>query len=113
MLSGGTPAELTPTAAVTAARWGIGILETVGDVDLAELSVAIARELSGGADVALVRAHAALRADPGASAGRAPEGLLERAGAALGVPLALLSRLRSLRTGPRRPSRSRTTSRAG
>jgi sugar diacid utilization regulator len=89
VLSGGTPAELTPTAAVTAARWGIGILETVGDVDLAELSVAIARELSGGADVALVRAHAALRAVRAHPPGGQPEGLLERAGAALGVPLGL------------------------
>lgn len=81
---------LTPTSAAIADRSGTAILGTAAGVDLAELAVAIGRELSGGGDVALMRAHAALRAIEA----HPPEGhldaLVERAGAALGVPIRIV-----------------------
>jgi sugar diacid utilization regulator len=84
-------ARITPTAAAVADRSGTALLGTSDDVDLGGLAIAIARELAGGADAALVRAHAALRAVAAHPADGKPERLVERAGAALGVPMALVS----------------------
>jgi sugar diacid utilization regulator len=93
-------ARMTPTAAAVADRSGTALLGTGDDVDLGELAIAIARELSGGADAALVRAHAALSA-VAAHADGSPERLVERAGAALGVQLSLVSS--EPESGPRTP----------
>jgi sugar diacid utilization regulator len=83
--------RMTPTAAAVADRSGTALLGTSDDVDLGELAIAIARELSGGADAALVRAHAAVRAVAAHPVDGSPERLVERAGAALGVPLAIVT----------------------
>src|SRR3954454_17367417 len=81
--------EISPASGRIADRWGIAILETTRTVDLAKLALAVGRELAGGADVALVRAHAAARAVAAAPATSAPEALIRSAGAALGVSLVL------------------------
>jgi len=78
---------LTPTSAGIADRSGTAILGTSAAVDLAELAIAIGRELAGRADVALLRAHAALRAIESHPPDGRVEALMERAGAAFGVPL--------------------------
>jgi hypothetical protein len=81
--------RLTPSAAAVAERSGTAVLGT-GATDLAELAIAIARELAGGSEAALLRAHAALRAIAAHPADAGPEALVTHAGAALGVPLALV-----------------------
>jgi sugar diacid utilization regulator len=93
--------RMTPTAAAVADRSGMALLGTGDDVDLAQLAVAIARELSGGADAALLRAHAALSAMAAHRDGATPNRLVERAGAALGVQLSLTSSEPA--SGPRTP----------
>lgn len=80
--------RLTPTAAAVAGRSGTAILGTGVD-DLAELAIAIARELAGDADAALVRAHTAVRAISAHPADAGPDALVSHAGAALGVPMRL------------------------
>jgi sugar diacid utilization regulator len=99
VLSAGAEA-VTPTAASIADRSGTAILATGRDVDLAELAIAIGRELAGGADAALLRAHAAVRAVQAHPESGRPEALVERAGAALGVPLRIAA---SEPEGPRAP----------
>jgi sugar diacid utilization regulator len=94
-------ARMTPTAAAVADRSGTALLGTSDEVDLGELAIAIARELSGGADAALMRAHAAVRAVAAHPADGSPERLVERAGAALGVQLSLVSSEPA--SGPRTP----------
>ncbi|MEA2368863.1 MAG: hypothetical protein QOH38_1581 [Thermoleophilaceae bacterium] len=94
-------ARMTPTAAAVADRSGTALLVTSDDVNLGELAIAIARELSGGADAALVRAHAALRAVAAHAMDESPELLVKRAGAALGVELSLVSSEPA--SGPRVP----------
>jgi sugar diacid utilization regulator len=84
-------ARMTPTAAAVADRSGAALLGTSDDVNLGELAVAIARELSGGAEAALVRAHAAVRAVAVHPADGSPDQLVEQAGAALGVQLSFVS----------------------
>jgi sugar diacid utilization regulator len=79
--------DLTPTSAAIADRSGTAILGVNRGVDLAELAVAIGRELAGGGDVALMRAHAALRAIEAHPPKGRIEPLVQRAGAALGVPI--------------------------
>ncbi len=81
-------------------------------IDLAQLAVAIGRELAGGADVALLRAHAAVRAVEAHPPDGRRDALLEHAGAALGVPLALRRRP-SRRTQRAARSSTTATSRAG
>jgi sugar diacid utilization regulator len=103
VLAGADVASITPTAAAIADRSGMAILTTGGDTDLAELAVAIARELAGGADVALVRAHTAVRAVEAHPADGTAERLLEHAGAALSVPLSMVGSEPS--AGPRAPVR--------
>lgn len=87
VLSGQAPGRLTPTASALAQRAGIGILATRERADLAQLAAAIERELAGGADAALMRAHTAMRAIAAHPEDGRPEALVERAGAALGVEI--------------------------
>jgi sugar diacid utilization regulator len=87
VLSAGHAESITSTSSAIAHRAGIAILATGADVDLAALAIAIGRELAGAADVALLRAHTALRAIDAHPNGGAPEALTSCAGAALGVPL--------------------------
>jgi hypothetical protein len=90
VLAGPELSDVTPTAASLADRAGIAILGTQAETDLAELSIAIGRELAGGADAALLRAHTALRSVRAHPADGAVEALVAHAGTALGVPIALV-----------------------
>ena len=63
--------RLTPTAAAVAERSGTAVLGTRA-TDRAELAIAIARELAGDAEAALLRAHAAVRMIAAHPAGRRP-----------------------------------------
>jgi sugar diacid utilization regulator len=99
VLPAGHAESITPTSSVIAHRAGIAILATAGDVDLARLAIAVGRELAGAADVALLRAHTALRAIDAHPAGGGPEGLVERAGAACGIALRIVES--EPRSGPR------------
>ncbi|MEA2221884.1 MAG: hypothetical protein QOH83_260 [Solirubrobacteraceae bacterium] len=87
VLSAGHAENVTSTSSAIAHRAGIAILATAADVDLARLAVAIGREIAGAADVALLRAHTALRAIDAHPGGGPPEALAALAGAALGVAL--------------------------
>jgi sugar diacid utilization regulator len=91
VLSSGTVGNITPTSAAVADRSATAILATGSDVDLADLAIVTARELAGGADVTMRRAHAALRAIEPSRDDRAPEALVKRAADELGVPLRLLA----------------------
>ena len=95
-------AHVTPTAAAIADRSGMALLGTGDTVDLAVLATAIAREIAGDAEVALLRAHTTLRAIDAYPATGDAEGLLRRAGAALGVPIAIHA-AEPDDGGPRRP----------
>jgi sugar diacid utilization regulator len=101
VLSAGDAESITPTSSVIAHRAGIAILATGANVDLARLAVAIGRELAGGADVALLRAHAALRAIDAHPDGGGPAALVGRAGAALGIGLRIVAA--EPQAGPRAP----------
>jgi hypothetical protein len=89
VLAGPELADVTPTAAALADRAGIAILGTRADTDLAALAIAIGRELAGGADAALLRAHTAWRAVQAHPADAPAAALVGHAAAALGVPIAL------------------------
>jgi sugar diacid utilization regulator len=89
VLTGAEVASITPTAAAIADRSGMAILATGSRADLAQLAVGIARELAGGAEAALVRAHTAVRAIEAHPTDGATQQLLEHAGAALSVPLSM------------------------
>lgn len=101
VLSGADFQRITPTSAEIAERASIAILGTGGDVDLAGLALAIGRELSGAADAALMRTHAAARAVGAHPVDGKLSALVERAGAALGVPLSMVDAQPV--TGPRAP----------
>jgi sugar diacid utilization regulator len=92
VLCGPAVDDVTPAAGALADRLGVGLFEAGAGVDLAALAVALGRELSGGADAALLRAHTAMRAIHAHPPDGAPEAIAERAGAALGVPIAVVSR---------------------
>ena len=94
-------AHVTPTAAAIADRSGMALLGTDDTVDLAVLATAIAREIAGDAEVALLRAHTTLRAIDAHPATGDADGLLRRAGAALGVPISM--DVAEPDGGPRRP----------
>jgi len=94
-------AHVTPTAAAIADRSGMALLGTGDTVDLAVLATAIAREIAGDAEVALLRAHTTLRAIDAHPATGDADGLLRRAGAALGVPISM--DVAEPDAGPRRP----------
>lgn len=102
VLSASDAATITPTSAAVADRSGTAVLARGADVDLAQLAVAITRELGGGAEVALRRTRDAMRVlEPRRSGG--PEGVVRRASAALGVPLHLVEEEPA--AGPRAPVR--------
>jgi sugar diacid utilization regulator len=90
VLTGPAVGSITPTSAAIADRSGTAILGTGAGVDLAELALAIGRELAGGSDVALLRAHTAIRAIEVHPPGGRLETLLEHAGSALGVRLSMV-----------------------
>lgn len=90
VLSGPAVAEVTSTTVALADRLGVALLGASPGSDLAQLAIAIGRELSG--DVALLRAHTALRAIQAHPVDGRPEAIAERAGAALGVPIRLVHR---------------------
>jgi hypothetical protein len=90
VISAADAARVTPTAAAIADRSRTAILATGEHVDLADLAVAVARELAGDADLALLRTHAALRAIEAHPSNGSAQALIARAGAALGVPLVLV-----------------------
>jgi hypothetical protein len=92
VLSGPAVADVTPTAVALADRLGVALLGASPEQDLAALAIMIGRELSGGADAALLRAHTALRAVEAHPADGRPEAIAEHAGAALGVPITLVGR---------------------
>ncbi len=81
--------SVTSTTAAIAQHSGAAILGTSNDVNLAELSLAIGRELAGEADVALLRAYTAVRAIEAHPADGSTQSLLERASAALGVRITM------------------------
>jgi sugar diacid utilization regulator len=89
VLVGPGGASITATAAAIADRAGIGILGVGGAIDLAQLAVAISRELAGGAEAALLRTHAAMRVVETHPADGATPALIEHVGAAIGVPITL------------------------
>jgi sugar diacid utilization regulator len=103
VLAGADVASITPTAAAIADRSGMAILATGSKADLAQLAVAIAREIAGDAEVALVRADTAVRAIEAHPADGAAQQLLEHAGAALSVPLSMTEA--EPPAGPRTPIR--------
>jgi sugar diacid utilization regulator len=90
VLSGAVPGEVTPTAAAIAERAGIAILGAAPGVDLAALAIAIGRELMGGSDAALMRAHTAMRAALAHPPDAPAETLAAHVGNALGEPIALV-----------------------
>jgi hypothetical protein len=92
VLSGPAVAAVTPSAAALTDRFGVSLLAARPGLDLAALAIAIGRELSGGAEAALLRAHTALRAVQASPLDGRPEAIAEHAGAALGIPIALVSR---------------------
>jgi PucR-like helix-turn-helix protein/diguanylate cyclase with GGDEF domain len=92
VLSGPAASAVTPTAVALTDRLGVALLGASADLDLAALAIAIGRELSGGAEAALLRAHTALRAIQAHPADGRPEAIAEHAGAALGIPISLVSR---------------------
>ena len=91
VLSSRNVGNITPTSAAVADRSATAILAAGSDVDLANLAILVARELAGGADVTMRRAHAALRAIEVRHGDGAPEVLVKRAADELGVPLRLLA----------------------
>jgi hypothetical protein len=92
VISAADAGQVTPTASAIADRSGTAILATGEHVDLADLAVAVARELAGDAELALLRTHAALRAIEAHPANGDVQALIDRAAAALGVPLLLVER---------------------
>jgi hypothetical protein len=92
VLSGTAVADVAPTTVALADRVGVALLGATADADLADLAMAIGRELNGGADAALLRAHTALRAVQAHPIDGRPEAIAEHAGAALGVTIELVNR---------------------
>jgi sugar diacid utilization regulator len=92
VLCGPDVVDVTPASGALADRLAVAVLGAGAGVDLAALAVAMGRELSGGADAALLRAHTAMRAIHAHPPDGAPEAIAERAGAALGVPIRVVSR---------------------
>jgi sugar diacid utilization regulator len=90
VLSGADAELVTPTAAAIAARSGTAILGAGPNLDLGHLAILIAREIQGGADAALLRAHTAMRAVDAHPAGAGADGLVQHASAAIGVPIAMV-----------------------
>jgi sugar diacid utilization regulator len=95
VLPAGHGASVGPKSSAIARDAGVAILQITGDADLAQLAILAGRELAGGAEAALLHAHAALREIEAQPVDGGAEALVERAGTAFGVPL------RIARTEPR------------
>jgi len=89
VLSAADVGSVTSTTAAIAQRSGTALLGASDEADLAGLALAIGRELAGDADVALLRAHTAVRAIEAHPSDGTVESLLDHAGAALGVPISM------------------------
>jgi hypothetical protein len=100
VVAGEDVGQISATAPAVADRSRAAILATVGRPDPAGLAIRIGRELAGDAGVALLRAHAAIRAVQAHPPDGRRDALVERAGAALGVPLSYESAEPA--AGPRR-----------
>jgi sugar diacid utilization regulator len=83
--------RISTTAIAIASRSGTAILGTGNDVDLTRLALAIGRELAGDANVALLRAHTAVRSIEAHPNDATSESMLDHAGSALGVALSIVS----------------------
>jgi sugar diacid utilization regulator len=83
--------RIPSTATAIANRSGMAILGMDDDTELMELALAIGRELAGGADVALMRAHTAVRAIEAHPLDASIESLLAHVGAALAVPISMVA----------------------
>jgi sugar diacid utilization regulator len=83
--------RIPATATAIASRSGTAILGTRDDTELTELALAIGRELAGAADVALLRAYAAVRAIEVHPLDGSIDSLLAHVGAALGVPISMVA----------------------
>jgi hypothetical protein len=83
--------SVASTTVAIADRTGMAILGTPDGTDLADLALSIGRELSGDAEVALLRAHTAVRAIEAHPADGTVESLLDRVSGALGVPVTMSS----------------------
>jgi sugar diacid utilization regulator len=81
--------RVSTTAVAIASRSGTAILGTGDDVGLRGLALAIARELAGAADVALMRAYTAVRGIEAHPRDGTSESMLMHAGEALGVPISI------------------------
>ncbi len=90
VVSAADVSRVTSTATAIASRSGTAILVAAEDIQLAQLTLAIGRELAGGADVALLRAYTAVRAIEAHPRDGSPDAMLEHAGAALDVPISLV-----------------------
>jgi hypothetical protein len=91
-------ASVASATAAVAGHSGTAILVTPDATDLAELALAIGRELAGDAGVALLRAHTAVRAIEAHPADGTVEALLDSVSGALGEPVAMSD------TGPHGPA---------
>jgi sugar diacid utilization regulator len=83
-------ARLSAGTTTLAQELGMAILGAEDGADLAELAAAIGVELAGGASSVLMRAHTALEAIAADSCEGTIDSLLERAGAAFGLPLSMV-----------------------
>jgi sugar diacid utilization regulator len=83
--------RIPSTASAIASRSGTAILGTRDDTELTELALAIGRELAGAADVALLRAHAAVRAIEVHPLDGSIDSLLAHVGAAVGAPISMVA----------------------
>lgn len=84
-------ASVASTTVAIADRSGMAILATPNDTDLAALALSIGCELAGDAEVALLRAHTAVRAIEAHPADGTVESLLDRVSGALGGPVTMSS----------------------
>jgi sugar diacid utilization regulator len=83
--------SVTSSTKEIANSFGTAILGIADGTSLAELALAIGRELGGESDVALLRAHTAVRAIAAHPHDGTVQSLLDSAGGALGLPLSMAS----------------------
>jgi sugar diacid utilization regulator len=89
VLSAADVASVTSITTAIALRSGAAILATSNDADLAVLAQAIGRELAGDAGAALLCVHTAVRVVEAHPPDGTIDALLQRASAALGVPISI------------------------
>ena len=99
VLHGADVSSVASSTIAIAQRSGTAILGAMRNPASAELALAIGRELAGDADAALLRAYETVRAVETHPAGATLLSLLERAGAALGVPISMTSQEQPMLSG--------------